>query len=262
MNNIKAIGILNVSPESFSGDGSNKNIFDRAEEMIKQGADIIDVGAQSTRPGEKQISLEEEISRIKDIIAKIHGQYPQVGISIDTTRYEVAQLAIKEGANMINDISGGKFDPKILTLVASNPKISFVLTHSQGVFDDMHKKYEYKYVIEEIKQYFLEHIDRLLNLGVKRNQIILDPGIGFSKGHKENIEIIKRLNEFKDLKLPIYVGLSRKKFIGTIVDEDDPKERDLATALLQVMCIKNGAAYIRTHNVKFLKHSIKILKDF
>ena len=261
---IRIVGILNLSPESFSGDGiiDKKVALERARELIRDGADIIDIGAQSTKPGSRQLTLEEELERLSGTIEAIKMEFKDTRVSIDTTRYDVMELAVSEGATILNDISGGRFDKRIVKLLIVNPSLNFILTHSQGTFEVMHRTYKYSDIVKEIKEYFSKNIDALLKAGVRKDQMILDPGIGFSKAGEQNTEIIGRLDELTDLDLPIYIGLSRKKFIGKIIGAEIPSDRDFASGILQCISIQKGATYIRTHNPKYVKQTQQILSSF
>lgn len=251
----KIVGVLNLSPESLN---NNTDPQEQARRMIAEGVDIIDVGAQSTRPNVEQISLEEETFRMKGVIASLKKVFPTILVSVDTTRDEIVRLALDEGVDMVNDISGGRFNKNLLADVAKS-KAFYVLMHSQGSFSKMHEKYEYADIISEVKIYFLERIEACTKAGIPKNRIILDPGIGFSKGGDQNMEIIRRLDELNELGLPVYIGLSRKRFIGAIIGTEVSEERDNATTVLHALCIQKGVDYIRTHNVKALKECIQVM---
>lgn len=253
------VGIINLSPESQNNQATTlDDILLQAERLLIEGADWIDIGAQSTRPGSIQLSASEEFQRVHGVIASIKNRFPSAQISIDTTRSEVALLAVHEGATMINDISGGRFDPEIIE-VAKKSNALFVVTHSKGVFTDMHQRYTYPDVISEIKESFEGNLENILSKGINREQIILDPGIGFSKSGEQNIEIIKNLTKLHELNLPLYIGLSRKKFIGTITKQENPEGRDNGTTVFHILCLQKGVSYLRTHNVKHLRECRDIL---
>ena len=260
MKNINIVGILNLSPESFGSEAYHgiPKILKRVGEMIEQGATYIDVGAQSTRPGAVQLTLHEELNRLRGVIKEIKNKFPSILVSIDTTRKECVELSLSEGVDMINDISGGRFDKKIIRLITGS-KVKYVLTHSQGNFESLHKKYEYANIIEELKNYFVEKITELNKLGIFNERIIIDPGIGFSKTGAQNIEIINRLEELNVLNLPVYIGVSRKKFIGEMIHENDPLKRDVGTAVVQAYCLQKGVSYVRTHNVEYMKQVLHVI---
>ncbi len=256
----KIIGILNLSSESFSGDAvvSQAEVLSRAEEMVAQGVDVIDVGAQTTRPLATPLTAEQELSRVQDVISAIRQACPHTPISIDTTKAEVARLALQEGANIVNDISGGRFDESILSVVAE-AGAQYILTHSQGTFAQMHAPYVYEDVVGEIESYFHERIDCCLKQGVAKEHIILDPGIGFSKSEQENRTILRELPRLRELGFPVCVGLSRKRFIGTWIGESVPARRDTATTVLHALCCMHDVEYLRTHNVRALWECREVL---
>lgn len=256
----KIVGILNLSPESFGSDyyTDNTTILKQTESMIAAGAHIIDIGAQSTKPGAVQLNEDEELRRLTGVIKNIKQKFGTTQLSIDTTRLSSMKLAIDEGVDMINDISGGRFAPEIIPLIAGT-NTKFIITHSQGNFSDIHQKYEYTNIIEDIKKYFTQKITTYTELGLSPTQIILDPGIGFSKQAKENFEIINRLSELRELGYPLYIGLSRKKFIGSALNIENPVDRDLGTTILHTLCIQKGVSYIRTHNVLYAKQAIDLV---
>jgi len=253
------VGVLNLSPESFNNKTDVGRLLECANQMVTDGADILDIGAQSSRPGIPQLSVGEEIVRLVGAIATLKREFPTVPISVDTTRSEVIRIALREGVELINDISGGRFDENLLREVARSGA-RYVLMHSQGTFDDMHKLYKYTDIVSEIKDYFRKRIDMCVVAGIQRQKIILDPGIGFSKSGEQNLEILRRLNEFRELKLPLYIGLSRKRFVGSIINEEKSELRDNATTVLHTYCIQHGVEYIRTHNVKYLSEAVQVLE--
>jgi dihydropteroate synthase len=258
----KIIGILNLSPESFSGDGVvlREEALRRAEEMVAQGVDVIDVGGQSTRPLAIPLTAEQEISRVQGVIRAIRKTCPDVPIAIDTTKSEVAKMALEEGATIINDISGGRFDERIFPLIA-NTGAQYILGHSQGSFVQMHEHYHYTDVIQELELYFRERIDRCMRKGVAREQIIIDPGIGFSKSEQENRSILQELPRIQGFGFPLCIGLSRKRFIGKWVAEDVAKKRDNATTALHAHCCMHDVEYLRTHNVRALWECREVLAN-
>jgi dihydropteroate synthase len=215
-----------------------------AVRMEKEGADIIDVGGESTRPGAKEISIDEEINRVIPVITEIK-KHINIPISIDTYKHEVAEEALKAGAVIVNDISGFRFDNKIAE-VTKKYNASCVLMHIKGTPKMMQENPVYVNVIEEIKEYLNVSISIAKNAGIE--QIIVDPGIGFGKTYEHNLEIIKHLKEFKSLGYPILLGLSKKRFINSIY-ESTPDERIEGTLTANTFGIINGANIIRVHNV-------------
>ncbi len=254
------VGILNLSPESFGSESyiDIPNILERVRVMIEEGADVIDIGAQSTKPGTEQLREEEELKRLENVIPSIKKKFPNIQLSLDTTRLSCARLAVKQGIDMINDISGGRFSPEILSLIV-NTDVKIVIVHSQGDFTSMHAQYTYTDIIEELKKYFQERIQEMLRAGVRRDQIILDPGIGFSKTSVENFEILKNIKRLKKLGYPLYIGLSRKKFISIVLSKPDPKDRDVGSTVLHTLCMDKNVAYVRVHNVDYAREARDLL---
>lgn len=250
------MGILNITPDSFY-DG-NRYFSDiglaisRAEEMIEEGADIIDIGGESTRPGSSPVDAKEEIRRVIPVIRALAKKI-KVPISIDTYKPEVAKVALEEGASIVNDITALSFDPenKMAELVAER-KVPIVLMHMQGTPQTMQLNPQYTDLIYEIIDYLKKAIERALKAGIEKEKIIVDPGIGFGKTVEHNITIIKRLNELKGLGRPILLGVSRKSFIGKILNLP-PAERLEGTAAAVTAAILNGAKIIRVHDVKAMK---------
>ncbi|WP_017470305.1 dihydropteroate synthase [Amphibacillus jilinensis] len=238
------MGILNVTPDSFS-DGGQFNDIDRAvkqaEKMVLEGADIIDIGGESTRPGYTPVSEDEEIERVIPIIKKVR-EVVSVPISIDTFKAKTARYALEAGADIINDIWGAKFEPEIAS-VAAEYQAPIILMQNRK-----HPVYHYN-LIDEVKADLTESIDLVLNKGVKKQQIIIDPGVGFAKNVEQNLEIIQNLDALKSLGYPILLGASRKSLIGHLLDLPT-NERDEATAATTSYGIVNGADMVRVHNVK------------
>lgn len=241
------MGILNVTPDSFSENGLffdfNKAI-QHAKQMIDDGADIIDVGGESTRPGSLPISEKEELRRVKPVIEALAKEI-KVPISIDTYKPRIAEECIKAGADMVNDITG--LANKNMLKILKKCKVPVVVMHMKGKPKTMQKNPQYKDVVADIKKFFKEKIAIAKKNGLK--DVIIDPGIGFGKTTEHNLQIIKRLNEFKELGCPILIGPSRKTFIGKItgLDVNERLEGTLAAVAISVM---NGANIVRVHNVK------------
>jgi dihydropteroate synthase len=252
------LGILNTTPDSFS-DGGNYNKIDSAVshsfDMINSGADIIDVGGESTRPGSDIVDAKEEINRVTPIIKKIKELKKDQLISIDTTKSVVAESAILNGAEIINDISGFTFDENMFQ-IAKDYNVWSILMHIKGNPKTMQNNPYYEEVISEIMDFLSRQIDKALKFGI--NKIIVDPGIGFGKRIIDNYEIIKRLEEFKSLGFPILIGLSRKSFLGKSLNLD-VDERENATSVSETIAMLNGATFIRTHNVNKTKEASKIV---
>lgn len=243
------MGIINVTPDSFSDGGKYFNLeqsFSHAKMMIEKSVDIIDIGGESTRPGALSVSIEEEIARTIPLIKKIRGYDSAQLISIDTTKSEVAREAMRTGANLINDISGGLFDEKIFS-VAAEYDAPIVINHIKGTPQTMQISPDYENVVNEILNYFDARIALAKRLGV--GKIILDPGIGFGKLVEHNYEIISEIGTIKTLGYPVLVGLSRKTFLGGSLNLEI-SERDTATIIAETIAVMNGADIIRTHNIE------------
>jgi len=256
------MGVLNVTPDSFS-DGGKFFKFDaaleQAEKMVKAGAAIIDVGGESSRPGSQPVSADEEIDRVLPVIETIKNRF-EVMVSIDTYRERVARTAVLEAdADIVNDISALRFSDQMADTIA-RLEVPVILMHMKGTPENMQREPFYKDLIPELKQYFHAAIDLALSKGIKKEKIIIDPGIGFGKRLQDNIEIVKKLSEFKEFELPLLIGLSRKSFLGTISDEPDPAAREAETITANIIAILNGVSIIRVHNVKNAVKSIKVLK--
>ncbi len=253
------MGILNVTPDSFSDGGEFNNTesaLSQAQYMIENGADIIDIGGQSTRPGAEQISLEAEINRVIPVIKAIRKNY-SIPISIDTTRAQVAEMAVDAGADIINDISGGTFEVEMLP-TAAKLGIPIILMHIRGTPKTMQQMTDYQDLIGEITNFFTTQINKAIACGIARENIIIDPGIGFAKDSAQNIELLKRLSEFQSFNLPILVGASRKSFIGHILHKTDPKERVWGTAAACCRAIAGGANILRVHDVPQMYDVIRV----
>ena len=264
---IHIVGIVNLTPDSFSGDGLYRTcelanlrtcelIVDYAERLIRDGADIIDVGGESSRPGAKPVSIKEELARTIPVI-KLLIKRIKVPISIDTYKPEVARLALDNGAMIVNDITGLR-DPKMARLVAAY-KAGLVIMHMKGSPRTMQKNPQYVSLLDEITEFLQKAINRAQESGIKKEKIIIDPGIGFGKTCRHNLEILKRLSEFKVLGRPILIGPSRKSFIGKILNAG-PKERIFGTVSACVLAAKNGARVVRVHDVRAVKQALKIFE--
>lgn len=253
------MGILNVTPDSFSDGGEHFGISSavaRGLEMMAQGADIIDIGGESTRPGSQSVPAEEQIARVVPVIEQLRAKSNKP-ISIDTTRSAVAREALAAGAGIVNDISAGRADPEILELAA---KIGcpIVLMHMQGTPANMQVAPHYEDVVGEIIAFLAEAIERAIARGVYRDRIIIDPGVGFGKTAQHNLQILSRLNEFRTLDRPILVGSSRKGFIGKVLDEPQFKNRIWGTAATVALAVASGANILRVHDVAAMKQVAKM----
>ena len=255
------MGILNVTPDSFSDGGlfyNNDEAVSHALQLIEYGIDIIDIGGESTRPGAEKISEEEEIQRIIPVVKQIRELSSEIIISIDTTKSMVAQKAIQSGANIINDISGFSFDNKMIDVVRES-KVPVIIMHMQGDPSNMQNKPVYDDLIIDISSFFKSKIKLAIDAGIKKEQIIIDPGIGFGKTVGNNFQLINQLNEFCKLGFPVMIGPSRKSFIGTTLNlpVDDRLEGTAAAVAVGVM---NGARIVRVHDVKEIKRVVTIVE--
>ena len=255
------MGIVNVTPDSFSDGGkffSPEVAISHASKLITQGADIIDIGGESTRPGAKQVSESEELKRVIPVIEKIRTDNPTILISIDTTKASVAKHAVEAGADIINDVSGLSFDNNMIGIVESF-NIPVVIMHMKGNPQNMQLNPKYKDIVNEILDFFKMKIKIAIQSGINRSMIILYPGIGFGKTVEHNFELLSRLNEFNVLELPIMIGPSRKSFIGITLDLP-PEDRVEGTAAAVSAGVMNGASIVRVHDVKSMKRVVRIIE--
>ena len=248
------MGILNVTPDSFS-DGGEFNTTSaalvQAQALVAAGADIIDVGGQSTRPGAKQITLAQELDRVLSVLQVLRPEI-SVPISVDTTRAAVAKASVEAGADIINDISGGTFDSEMLPTVAELG-VPIILMHIRGTPQTMQQQTDYQDLLGEIYSFLDRQIGVATGAGIDRDKIIIDPGIGFAKNYEQNLEIFRRLRSLSQLNCPILVGASRKSFIGRILNQPDPKARVWGTAAACCAAIFNGADILRVHDVQEMR---------
>ena len=254
------MGVINLTPDSFSDGGdlnSSKKILDKVNKFLYSGVDIIDLGAQSTKPGAEEIGSNIEIKRLIPNLKLIRSEYPDILISIDTFNSEVANEALLNGANWINDITGGRRDREILDVVAKF-KCPYVITHSRGNSKNMNELSKYENVLSEVKCSLENLIKNALEKNISKSNIVIDPGIGFSKNLNQNLEILKNLDVFKELNLPILIGASRKRFIGEILNELNPKERDIGTLAISCLCSYFNIDIVRVHNVKMNYQILKV----
>lgn len=258
------MGILNVTPDSFSDGGDYLDIqsaVKRFFEMVEQGADIIDIGGESTRPYSKEVSVEEELKRIIPIIKEIRKKDKQTIISIDTRNSTTAKAAIEAGANIINDVSGLDWD-KDMAKTVKELGCPIIINHSKGSPDTMQNDTSYCEIVDDIYNYLQGKIELLCELGVKKEKIIIDPGLGFGKSTEQNFEIINRLEEFESLGCAILVGHSRKNFIKETIDTKHSEKLDIATAILSQKLVEKKVDIIRVHNVENHKFLVKLNESF
>lgn len=244
------MGILNVTPDSFSDGGryaSPDQALARAREMAAAGADIIDIGGESTRPGAEPVTEDEELRRTVPLIERLAAELA-VPISIDTYKSSVARKALEAGASIVNDISGLRFSPD-MARTAADYGAAVVIMHIKGTPKNMQQNPVYADVVDEVRQYLEEGVELAVMAGVDRERIMIDPGIGFGKNLVHNLEILNRLDEFRGAGRPVVLGTSRKKFIGTVLDIPVPEDRGYGTASTVALGIARGAAIVRVHDV-------------
>ena len=251
------MGILNVTPDSFSDGGrffDHEHAIDHAKRMVDEGADIIDVGGESTRPGAQGVSLEEERSRVLPVLERLAHELP-VPFSIDTTKAEIAREAIEAGAVIINDVSALRSEPAMAELAARHG-VAVVLMHMRGTPQTMQQEVAYDCLLAEISAFLQERIDYAVSAGIDANRIMIDPGIGFGKPVPEgNLTILKNLAYFKRLEKPVVIGPSRKAFIGRVLGLG-LEEREEGTAAAVAIAVANGANVVRVHDVKMMKRVV------
>lgn len=244
------MGVVNVTPDSFSDGGEFNTLTEalsQAKRLVEAGADIIDVGGQSTRPGAQQISLSEELNRVIPVIKSLREQI-EVPISIDTTRARVAEVAVEMGADLVNDISGATFDQSMLPVVAQLG-VPIILMHIRGTPQTMQNFTDYEHLVSEVYEFLAQRITEAVEIGIDRAKIIIDPGIGFAKTYQQNLELLRKLEEFRSLDVPMLVGTSRKSFIGQITGRRNPQERVWGTAATCCSAIAQKVDLVRVHDV-------------
>ena len=253
------VGVINITPDSFYDGGKYNNlrkIYKLVEKYLDEGADIIDIGAESTRPGSKRVSFEEEKRRLFPIINKIIKKYNPI-ISLDTMKSEIAKIGLDHGVEIINDATGFMYDQRMPEVI-SNYKCGLIINHTSGLPDVMQTKTNYKNLIKDIIKFFEAILDTCRRNNIPQNTLVLDPGIGFGKTLDQNINLIKNANKFRVFKRPIMYGISNKSFIGNILDLKNPSERVNGSIIGSLFSIINGVNIIRTHNVKETVEMIKM----
>ena len=258
------MGVLNVTPDSFSDGGKYNTTFralDHVKSMIDFGAHIIDVGGESTRPGAKSVSEQDEITRVSETIQLIKKKYPNQLISLDTRKSKVMQHGLSIGVDMLNDVSALDFDPQSYQVVKDSGK-PIVLNHSQGIPEDMQNNPTYENVLLDIFDYFENKIKFLKDNGIKDEQIIIDPGIGFGKTLEHNLEIISKISLFHSLGYPIMIGPSRKSFIGKIMGEKDNPQRLGGTIASVLYSYLQGIQLFRVHDIQETSEALKVYSQF
>ncbi|MEM9513180.1 MAG: dihydropteroate synthase [Cyanobacteria bacterium P01_E01_bin.48] len=248
------MGVLNVTPDSFSDGGQFNTLgaaIAQAKSLLAAGVDMLDIGGQSTRPGAQQLPIEEELRRVVPVIealrASDNAELAQAVISVDTTQSEVARAAVRAGADLVNDISGGTYDAAMLSTVA-DLGVPIILMHIRGTPDTMQKSTDYVDLIGEIYDFLERQIKTAQAAGLSHSQIAIDPGIGFAKNYPQNLEILRQVPVFRKLNCPVLIGPSRKSFLGWLLQQPDPQERVWGTAAACCAAIAGGVDILRVHD--------------
>lgn len=256
----KVMGILNITPDSFSDGGKYTElpaVYQQTEKMLKEGATFIDVGAYSSRPDAANVSEEEELKRILPIVEGLLKEFPEAVLSIDTFRSKIAKGCVEAGAAIINDISAGNLDHKMMKTVA-DLQVPYIMMHMRGTPQTMKHLNDYEDLVQDLIFYFSEKLESARKLGI--NDLIVDPGFGFSKNIKQNFELLEKLDLFKSLGLPILAGVSRKSFIHKTL-KIEPADADNGTSIINTLALQNGANILRVHNVRAAMECIKIMEQ-
>ncbi|MBK7343316.1 MAG: dihydropteroate synthase [Saprospiraceae bacterium] len=251
------MGILNVTPDSFYADSrltSVQQVIDRAGVMIDEGADILDIGGYSSRPGAEEISVHEELDRVLHMVSSLHQSFPEIPISVDTFRSQVAMEAIQQGASMVNDISGGQLDPGMWQVVSSL-QVPYVLMHMRGTPRTMQSMTDYQDVAVEILDWLIDKVGQLRQTGI--HDILVDPGFGFGKTAQQNFQLLHQLHTLSILGLPVMVGISRKSMIWKTLGTD-PTDALQGTTALHLIALQQGAKILRVHDVKPARQTIQL----
>lgn len=257
----QVMAIINITPDSFYDGGKFSSVTDIVKDAklkITEGATIIDIGAASSRPNAVSVSVKDEIFRLREPLIKLRKEFPKVFISVDTYLSEVAEFAIDFGADIINDISGGQIDNRMLEVVAKN-QIAYVLMHMQGTPQNMQKNPSYENVVDDISTFYTVKIEQCKLLGF--NKLILDVGFGFGKTVEHNFELLKHLNEFTSFGFPVLAGLSRKSMIHKVINTL-PVTALNGTTVLNTLALQNGAKILRVHDVKEAKQAIDLFEFY
>ena len=258
------MGVLNTTPDSFSDGGQFNSLstaLNQAQALVQGGVDILDIGGQSTRPGATTVTVEEELQRVVPVIEAIRrSEDDALGstvISVDTTRAVVARAAVRAGADVVNDISGGTFDDAMVATVA-DLGVPIILMHLRGTPATMQQHTDYGDLIAEIYQVLEQHIERAIAAGISRDHIAIDPGIGFAKTYPQNLDILRHIPDFRPLGCPILIGPSRKSFLGWILNQPDPQQRVWGTAAACCGAIAGGADLLRVHDGREMVEVAKV----
>jgi dihydropteroate synthase len=261
------MGVLNVTPDSFYAGArleSPAEACAQAERMIQEKVDILDIGGESTRPGAQDVSVREELSRVRPVLEALQQRWPQMPLSIDTQKAEVAEEALSRGADLVNDVSALTQDPRMASVVAQ-AGCPVILMHRQGNPRTMQEAPHYSDVVADIKLFFEERMAYAVSQGISESQILLDPGIGFGKTLEHNMEILRRLSEFLVLGRPLLIGLSRKTFLGRLISEGStvapPSDRLHASVTANLWALTQGASGLRVHDVGATRQALSVWKS-
>ncbi len=254
------MGIVNVTPDSFSDGGmfdASADAVKHGVQLVADGADILDVGGESTRPGSDPVSFEQEISRVVPVIEGLHDEAPDLPISVDTRHAAVARVALDAGASIVNDIAAAA-DPEMLPLVKETG-VGLVMMHMKGEPKTMQREPSYDDVVSEVRDFLAVRIGHAVAAGVSRERLCVDPGIGFGKNLDHNLALLRDIASFRDLRVPVLVGASRKRFIGQLTGVDDPAERVEGTAGAVAWCAAQGVEVVRVHDVREMAHVVRVV---
>lgn len=255
------MGVLNVTPDSFSDGGrfaATQDAVAQAERMLAEGADLLDIGGESTRPGALDVPPEEQMRRILPVIEHVRKAHPRAILSVDTRRAAVAEAALDAGADIINDISALQHDPAMVSLLA-RCDVPVVLMHMKGTPATMLQEAHYRDVVTEVVDYFRRRVVDLAAAGLDRSRMVLDPGIGFAKNTFHNLEVLRRIREFGELGLPLLAGPSRKRFIGQVLGLENPDERLYGTLAAVAVCAQAGVQIVRVHDVRPARQVVEVV---
>ena len=252
----RIMGIVNATPDSFSDGGqftSAASAIEHALRLVEEGANILDIGGESTRPGAESVPLATELERVIPVIEGIRERNTHIDISIDTTKSAVAHAAVAAGATMVNDVSAGRFDPDMLATVA-DAGVPYVVMHMQGAPRTMQQDPQYTDVVAEVRDFLIERSSAAHHAGIR--EVYVDVGIGFGKSVRHNLELLQNLNKFSTIAAGQLLGISRKRFIGTLAGIEHPEDRDGATALLHALLMPANVSIIRVHNVEMVRKQV------
>ena len=257
------MGVINITPDSFSDGGrflASERALAEAQRQLNNGADVLDLGAQSTRPGAEEVGEEEELRRLLPALKAIRERCPDALISVDTFLAPVAAKALEAGASWINDVSGGRRDPDLLRVVA-DAGCPVVLMHSRGNSQSMDQLTNYSDVVADVKGALVERSEAAIQAGVQESQIIWDPGLGFAKTHEQNLQLLRDLEQLTRGPRPVLIGPSRKRFIGAVLDEPSPTARLWGAAAVACRCAQAGAAVLRVHDVGPISQTLRMAAE-